>query len=91
MNLADESERIVNAIELDKNKKELKMIHEVKAEAKQVLKVREKSLDTLFSNRRKGISIYWYSSEARNLFKPDTLSGSCIIDVLYDHNYLIKH
>ena len=64
MNLADESERIVNAIELDKNKKELKMIHEVKAEAKQVLKVREKSLDTLFSNRGKGISIYWYSSEA---------------------------
>lgn len=39
----------------------------------------------MFKNRQIGISIYWYYlSEARNLFKPDALSGTCIIDALYD-------
>ena len=85
-----ESERIANAIKLDENKKELENERAIKAEAikakarKVVSKVREKSQDTIFSNRRNGVSIYWYSSEARNLFKPDTPSRTCIIDVLYD-------
>ena len=73
-----ESERIGNAIKLDENKRELENERAIEAEAKKVSKVREKSLDMIFSNRRKGVPIYWYSSEARNIFKPDAPSTTCM-------------
>ena len=87
-----EYERIGYAIKLDKKKRELENERAIEAEAKKVLKVREKSLDSLFQIDKKE-SVFIGTHQKQEIFSNQMLSPELALLICYMTvlNYLIKH
>ena len=85
------SEKIGHAIELDENKKKLKIVREVEAEAKKVSKLRDKSLDTI-SQIDKKESVFIGIRQKQEIFSNQTLFLNLALLMYYMTalNYLIK-